>query len=54
VIAAAVSNRRLGLGRVQLYIEPRDIWMGVYVGPKAVFICPVPLVVIRIARRAQP
>ena len=40
-------RRRLRFGRVRLYIEPRDIWVGVYVAPDAVYICPLPLVVIR-------
>lgn len=40
--------RRLNLGRrLQLYIEPRDIWFGAYVAPDAVYVCPVPLVVFR-------
>lgn len=45
--------RRLQLGRVQLYIEPRDIWVGVYVGPDAVYVCPLPLVVVKVDRRRQ-
>jgi hypothetical protein len=43
--------KRLRLGRrVQLYIEPRDVWMGVYIAPDAVYVCPLPLVVVRVAR----
>lgn len=38
---------RLRVGRFQLYIEPRDIWVGVYVAPDAIYACPLPLVVIR-------
>lgn len=45
-----VSSRRLHLGCVQLYIEPRDAWVGVYVDPKAVYICPLPFVVVRWSR----
>lgn len=37
-------------GRVEVYLEPRDIWIGVYVAADAVYICPLPLVVIRISR----
>jgi hypothetical protein len=40
-------KKRLCLGRLSLYIEPRDIWIGVYVAPSAVYICPVPLLVIK-------
>lgn len=43
--------KRLTLGRVQLYIEPRDAWVGVYVAPDAVYVCPVPFVVVKVARR---
>ncbi len=43
--------KRLHLGRrVQLYIEPRDVWMGVYVAPDAVYVCLLPMVVVRVAR----
>lgn len=42
-----ISDRRLRLGRLQVYIEPRDIWVGVYVDPKAIYICPLPIVVLR-------
>lgn len=41
---------RFTFGRVQLYIEPRDIWVGVYVAPDAVYVCPLPLVVIKLRR----
>jgi len=40
-----------GMSRLRVYIEPRDIWVGVYVAPKAVYICPVPLLVFRWQRR---
>ena len=33
--------------RLRVYIEPRDAWVGVYVAKQAVFICPLPFVVIR-------
>mgnify|MGYP003396383010 CR=1 FL=1 len=35
---------------VRLYIEPRDIWVGVYVAPDAVYVCLLPCVVIKIRR----
>jgi hypothetical protein len=33
-----------------VYIEPRDVWVGVYVGPEDIFVCPLPCLVIRIGR----
>lgn len=47
-------KRRLSLvrGRVTVYIEPRDIWVGVYVSEDSVYVCPLPLLVIRWRREA--
>jgi hypothetical protein len=42
--------KRLTHGRVQLYIEPRDAWIGVYVAVDAVYVCPLPFIVIRYRR----
>jgi hypothetical protein len=42
-----LSDHRVTLGRVQLYIEPRDAWIGVYIAPRATFVCPLPFVVLR-------
>ena len=39
--------RRLRLGRLSIYVDPRDIWLGVYVAPTAVYVCPLPLLVFR-------
>ena len=36
--------------RVAIYVEPRDVWVGVYVAWEAVYICPLPMIVIRWAR----
>ena len=33
--------------RLRIYLEPRDAWIGAYVAPKAVYVCPLPFVVIR-------
>lgn len=37
-------------GRVEVYSEPRDLWVGVYVAPGAIYVCLIPVVVIRISR----
>ena len=36
--------------RIRIYIELRDIWVGVYVAPNAVYFCPLPMLVIRWSR----
>jgi hypothetical protein len=38
------------VGRVSIYFEPRDLWVGVYVSRQHLFVCPLPAVVIRWAR----
>jgi hypothetical protein len=44
----ADQRRRLRVGRrLEIYLEPRDIWVGVYVAEHAVFICPLPFLVLR-------
>lgn len=45
--------RRLAIGRLQVYVEPRDVWVGVYVAKSAVYVCPAPMVVVRWARRRR-
>lgn len=37
-------------GRLSLLFEPRDIWLGVFIGPGAVYVCLVPCVAVRWAR----
>lgn len=39
--------KRYVRGRLAVYIEPRDAWFGVYVSPGAVYVCPLPFVVLR-------
>ncbi len=43
--------RRLHLGWWSLYIEPRDLWIGVYIAENAIYVCPIPTVVIRKQRK---
>lgn len=45
-----MSGKRFHLGRLSVYVEPRDIWIGVYVATDAIYVCPLPLVVIRWSR----
>ena len=42
---------RLTAGRLQVYIEPRDMWVGAYVAPAAVYVCPLPMLVFRWSRK---
>jgi hypothetical protein len=43
-------TRRLGLGRLQVYLEPRDVWVGVYLAEHAVYVCILPCLVARWSR----
>jgi hypothetical protein len=47
---SALSMRRVRFGRLALYVEPRDAWVGVYVAPDAVYVCPLPFLVARWTR----
>lgn len=49
-IGASIEHVYDCRGRVEIYAEPRDIWIGVYVAPGAVYVCPLPFIVIRISR----
>lgn len=40
-------------GRLVMYIEPRDAWVGLYLARDAVYVCLLPLLVIRWQRRAS-
>lgn len=41
----------LARGRIALTFEPRDIWIGAYVAEDYVYVCPLPLLVVRWERR---
>jgi hypothetical protein len=45
-----LSDHRLRAGRIEIYVEPRDLWTGVYIDPKAVYVCPLPTLVIKVPR----
>lgn len=42
-------------GRVEIYLEPRDLWIGVFIGRGgrhhggALYLCPLPMLVVRIS-----
>jgi hypothetical protein len=38
---------------IALIFEPRDLWVGGYIGNTAVYICPIPTLVIRIKRKGS-
>jgi hypothetical protein len=39
--------RRITFGRLAIYFEKRDLWVGVYVAPDALYVCPLPCLVFR-------
>ena len=36
---------------MRIYIDRADWWIGVYLGPNHVYVCPLPCVVFRFGRR---
>ncbi|MEV4079203.1 hypothetical protein AB0J43_02770 [Nonomuraea fuscirosea] len=48
-----VDMYRLRFGRIQIYIEPRDLWRGLYIGKDAIYWCPLPTIVVRWERRPR-
>lgn len=40
----------LSAGRFAVYFQPRDLWVGVYVAEPAVYVCPIPCLVVRWSR----
>lgn len=37
-------------GRVSIYLDQRDVWIGAYIAPDSVYICLLPCLVIRWSR----
>jgi hypothetical protein len=37
-------------GRFSIVFEPRDVWLGVFVSPRAVYVCLLPCLPVRWAR----
>jgi hypothetical protein len=37
---------------VQVYVELRDVWVGVFVDHHAIYVCPLPCLVVRWRRTA--
>jgi hypothetical protein len=50
VALVKLSDHRLRLGRLAVYVEPIDLWVGVYLADDAIYVCPVPTVVLRWSR----
>ena len=48
-----LSTRLARAGRLSLIFEPRDIWLGVFVSPRAVFVCLVPCLALKWERRTR-
>lgn len=36
--------------RIRIYFEPRDAWIGAYIAENAIYVCPLPFLVIRWTR----
>lgn len=45
-----LRTRLLGQGRVSLWFEPRDLWVGYFHGEDAGYLVVVPMFPVRIAR----
>jgi predicted membrane protein len=44
------APRKTKRNRLRIYLEPRDAWIGAYIAPDAVYICPLPFLVVRWSR----
>lgn len=48
-----LSDRRLKVGRLAVYVEPRDGWVGGFVADGAVYVLPLPFLVFRWQRKTK-
>ncbi|WP_327591266.1 hypothetical protein OHA25_61105 (plasmid) [Nonomuraea sp. NBC_00507] len=46
-------TRRLTVGRLAVCVEPRDLWVGVYIAPDSVYMLLFPMLVFRWRRRPR-
>ena len=52
-VRRTVSDRRIRVGRLSVYVEPRDVWVGAFIGESAVYVCPLPLLVFKWDRNGR-
>jgi hypothetical protein len=48
-----LSTRLVKCGRLSVVFEPRDVWIGVYAAPGAVYICLIPCLPLKWTRRTR-
>ena len=48
-----LTTALLHWGRFWLIFEPRDVWLGVFIAPKAVYVCVVPCLPVKWERRPR-
>ena len=48
-----LTTALLHRGRFWLIFEPRDVWLGVFIAPKAVYVCVVPCLPVKWERRPR-
>lgn len=48
-----LSTRLFKTGRLSLIFEPRDLWVGVYAAPDAIYLTLIPCLPVRWARRSR-
>jgi hypothetical protein len=46
-----MSRHKTSLGsRWSIYWEPRDLWIGAFVGERAFYLCLIPTIIVRVRR----
>ena len=48
-----LSTRLVKAGRFSVVFEPRDLWLGLFIGPDAIYLTILPCLPIRWARGAR-